>query len=233
VNKHALAGMVSLALAGIAQIAAAQDYAAQSGGPATPWYVGVGIGKTDASIPQQTIDSIDSSLSAANGASFSVIDKDKRSTGGKLLLGYSFNRYFAVEGGYAALGNAKVNMDFRSGTPVSTSVGSFDMKYKMSATFIDAVGSLPMNEKWSFIGRVGVSYNRVSADFIGSPITLVNSSNDRSESKVREKFGAGVDYNLNRAFTARAEWEHYKMPDPFSDELFNVNTATLSLLYRF
>jgi hypothetical protein len=50
---------------------------------------------------------------------------------------------------------------------------------------------------------------------------------------VREKLGAGVDYNLSPAFTARAQWERYKMPDPFSDELFNVDTATLSLLYRF
>ena len=231
-NKHALAGMVSLALAGIAQTAAAQDYAARSGGPATPWYVGVGVGKTDARIPQQTIDGIDATLSAANSATFSVIDKDNRSTGAKLLVGYSFNRYFAVEGGYATLGNSTVNMDFRSGTPVSASVGSFNMKYKMSATFIDAVGSLPMNEKWSFIGRVGVSYNRVSADFNGSPITFVVSSNEKTENIVREKFGAGVDYNLNPAFTVRAEWERYKMPDPFSDELLNVNTATLSLLYR-
>jgi OOP family OmpA-OmpF porin len=233
VNKYALAGMVSLALAGIAQTAAAQDYAAQSGGPATPWYVGVGIGKTDASIPQQTIDGIDATLSAANSATFSVIDKDNRSTGAKLLVGYSFNRYFAVEGGYAVLGTSSVNMDFRSGTPVSASVGTFNMEYKMSAAFVDAVGILPLTQKWSLIGRAGVNYGRTSVNFIGSPITLINSSNDRSESKVREKFGAGVDYNLNPAFTVRAEWERYKMPDPFSDELLNVNTATLSLLYRF
>lgn len=230
VNKYALAGMISLALAGIAQGAAAQYPAAMSAGPASSWYVGVGIGKANASIPKQTIDRINSTLSAANGATFSVIDEDKLSTGAKLLVGYSFNRNFAVEGGYAVLGTSSVNMDFRSGL---VSVGRFNMEYKMTGEFIDAVGMLPLNEKWSLIGRAGVNYGKTSASINGSPLTLIVSNNDKSESKVREKFGAGVDYNLNPAFTVRAEWERYKMPDPLSDELFNVNAATLSLLYRF
>lgn len=229
-NKYAVAGMVALALAGIAQCAAAQYADAKSVGPASPWYIGAGLGRTVASIPEQTIDGINSTLSAANGAAFSVIDKNKHSVGAKFLLGYSFNHYIAVEGGYAALGQSSVNMDFRSGL---SSVGRFNMIYKRMAAFIDAVGLLPVNDKWSFIGRVGVSYNRVTADINGSPITLIIESADKSKGKVREKFGAGIDYNVNPAFTVRTEWEHYKMPDPLSDQLFNVDAATLSLLYHF
>ena len=232
-NKYAAAGMVSLALAGIAQAAAAQDPTANSGGPASSWYVGAGIGQTFASIPEQTINGIDSVLTAANGASFSVVDKDKHSAGAKFFVGYTFNPYFAAEGGYATMGKSSVNMDFRSGAPVSASVGRFNMKYKMTAFFIDAVGMLPVTEKLSLLGRVGVSYNRVNAEFTGEPITFIVSNNDKNETKIREKFGAGVDYNLNRAFTVRAEWERYRMPDPFSDEQFKVDTATLSLLYHF
>ena len=229
-NKFAVAGMVSMALAAAAQGAAAQDSPAKAVGPASPWYVGFGVGLTDASIPEQTIGGINSVLSAANGATFSTIDKDKRSTGVKLLAGYSFNRNFSVEGGYAVLGKSSVNMDFRSGL---VSVGGFNMEYEMSAAFVDAVGMLPLGEKWSLIGRLGVSYSKVDAEFNGSPLTIIASNDDKSESKVREKFGAGVDYNLNPVFTVRAEWEHYKMPDPLSDEVFNVNAATLSVLYRF
>jgi len=231
VNKYAVASLISLALAGGAQGATAQDYSsAKSGGPASPWYIGAGVGQADASIPEQTINSINSTLSAANGASFSVIDKDKRSGAAKVFVGYSFNPYFAVEGGYASLGKSSVNMDFRSGL---NSVGRFHLDYKMSAAFIDAVGLLPVNEKWSFIGRLGVSYNSVHADFNGAPVTFIVSSNDKTENKVREKFGAGIDYNYNPTFTVRAEWEHYKMPDPLSSELFNVNAGTLSLLLHF
>jgi len=230
VNKYAAAVMLTLALAGIAQGAAAQYADAKSVGPASPWYFGAGLGQTVASIPEQTIDDINSTLSAANGAAFSVIDKDKHSGGAKFFLGYSFNHYFAVEGGYAVLGQSSVNMDFRSGL---SSVGRFNLIYKMSAAFIDAVGLLPVNDKWSFIGRVGVSYNRVTADMNGSPLTLIIASADNSEGKVRAKFGAGLDYNVNPAFTVRTEWEHYKMPDPLSNQLFNADAATLSLLFHF
>lgn len=103
----------------------------------------------------------------------------------------------------------------------------------MTAMFIDAVGMLPLNATWSLIGRIGVSYGRTLVNLKGSPTTILLSDNDRSERKVREKFGAGVVYNLSSAFTVRAEWEHYKMPDPLSTELFNVEAATLSILYHF
>ena len=232
-NKYAAAGLVSLALAGIAQSAFAQDSRAKSGDAVSPWYVGAGIGQTFASIPEQTVNGIDSALTAANGASFSVVDKDKHSAGTKFFVGYTFNPYFAAEGGYAALGKSSVSMDFRNGAPLTTSVGNFNLKYKMTAFFIDAVGLLPVYEKLSLFGRVGVSYNRVNADFRGEPITFIVSNNDKSETKVREKFGAGLDYRLNPAFTVRAEWERYRMPDPFSDEQFKVDSATLSLLYHF
>ena len=128
------------------------------------------------------------------------------------------------------LGKTSANMDFRNGL---ASVGTFNMAYKMRATYVDAVGLFPVNDNWSLIGRVGVSYGRTSANLNGSPFTIIVSGNNRSDSLVRAKFGAGVDYNLNPAFTVRAEWERYKMPDPLSDEAIIVNAATLSLLYHF
>jgi OOP family OmpA-OmpF porin len=226
--------MVSLALTGMAQGAAAQDAAAKPGGPAPRWYIGAGLGEDFASIPQQTIDAANSALlSAVPGATSSAIDTNERSTGAKLFLGYSFSRYFAIEGGYAPLGTSSANMSFYSGSPILVPVGSFNMEYEMTAAYIDAVGSLPLNEKWSLIGRVGAAYGRTNVSVSGSPLTVVLSSSQTSKSTVRAKFGAGADYNLNPAFTVRAEWELYQLPDPLSSELFDVNAATLSLLYRF
>ena len=230
VNKYVVAGMISLALGDTAQSAAEEYPAAKSDKPKSPWYVGAGIGQTYASIPEQTIASINSVLSTANGATFSVMDKKKHSGLGKFLVGYNFNRNFSVEGGYASLGNTSVDMDFRNGL---NSVGTFSMNYKMSATFIDAVGVLPVTNNWSLIGRVGVNYGKTTVNSSGAPTSILISKNDRSASTVREKFGAGVDYNLNPAFTVRAEWERYKMPDPLSNALFSADSATLSLLYHF
>ena len=198
-------------LAGIAQGAAAQYLADKSGAPTTLWYVGVGIAKTDA-IPDQTVNGSNATLSVPLGAAFTIVDRDQRSTGLKLLLGYC-RRNFAVEGGYAVLDKTSVHTDFRSGALPSASVGTFNLKYKLTDPFVDAVGILPLSDKWSLIGRVGVSYSRTSANFDGSPLTLLASSNDKTESKVREKFGAGVDYNISAAVAVRAEWERYKMPE--------------------
>lgn len=233
-NKYAVAGMVSLALTGIAQGAAAQDPAAKSGGQALHWYVGAGLGEDFASIPQQTINAVNAAIFPnVPGATSSAIRTDERSTGAKLFVGYIFNRYFAVEGGYTPLGTSSVDISYYSGAAVLTPVGSFNMEYEMSAVYIDAVGSLPLNEKWSLIGRVGAAYGRTNVSVSGNPLTLVLSSSEESKSSVRAKFGAGVDYNLNPAFTVRAEWEFYQLPDPLSSELVDVNAATLSLLYRF
>ena len=232
-KKVAVAVMVSLALAGIAQGAAAQYLSAGAGGQPSPWYLGLGFSQSEASIPQQTIDRINSTLSTAYSATATIVNKDQRSTGMKGFLGYGFNRYFAVEGGYAYLGKTSVNMDFRKGSPVSTSAGTFETEYKMSATFLDAVGMFPLNEKWSLLGRVGGSYNRVSASLNGSPLTIVVSSNDQTKNNWAVKFGAGVDYNFSPAFAARLEWERYNLVDPLSDEKFHVDTGTLSLLFHF
>jgi len=227
VNKHALAGvsLVSLVIAGVTP-AAAQGNPEHS----SAWYVGGGAGQAFASIPDETVNGVDSTLSALNGATATITDKDKHSTAVKFFVGYGFNRYFAVEGGVASMGDTSVNMDFRNGL---SSAGYFNMQYHMSAAFIDAVGMFPLGEKWSLLGRVGASYNRVSADFSGSPYTIVASNNDENESEVKVKVGAGIGYAMSAAFTARLEWERYKMPDPLSDETFDVDTATLSLLYRF
>jgi OOP family OmpA-OmpF porin len=236
VNKYGIAGMVSLALVGVANGASAMDpdypgSAANRGGAASPWYAGLGVGYSNANIPQQTVDGLNSALLAATpGAAFSIVSTDKRSTDTKLLLGYEFNRYYAVEGGYAYLGRTSVNFDLRAGL---NSVGTFDLNYKMSAWFVDAVGMFPLDEKWSLVGRLGVSYNRVSVTANGNPLTLIASNNDKVDNAVQPKFGAGVDYHFSPAFTGRLEWEHYRMPDPLSDEKFNVDAATLSVLFHF
>jgi OOP family OmpA-OmpF porin len=121
-------------------------------------------------------------------------------------------------------------MDFRTGL---NSIGTFDVKYKMTAVFVDLVGMIPFAEKWSLIGRIGAAYGKTSVTTNGSPISFAISNDDKSDKEVREKFGAGIDYNVNAKFTVRAEWERYKLPDPFSDEMINADTATLGLLDRF
>jgi len=228
VNKCVLTGLVSLLLAGLAQGAAAQ-----SAKPKTPWYIGAGISVADASIPGQTVDATNAAISAGNGAAFTVTDKDNRSTGSKFFVGYSFNRNFAIEGGYAYLGRTSTHTDFRGGGSPSVSVGSLNLEYKMTGVFVDAVGILPLNDKWSLFGRAGASNTRTSTNISGSSLVLILSSDDQAETKLLPKFGGGVEYHINESFGVRAEWERYKAPDPLSDEKFDIDAATVAFTYRF
>jgi OOP family OmpA-OmpF porin len=219
VKKYATAGLVLLAFAGLTGEAASQVIAKTT---ATPWYGGLGIGRTFAKVPQKSIDSEASSIAKLFGGTVLNSNSDiSHSTEGKVFLGYSFDRHIAIEVGYATLGKASASALISNGVGFQV----LNLEYKMSAPFVDAVGTLPLDEKWSLIGRVGVAYARTSAsDSLGGSI---------SETKLREKFGAGIDYNLNSAFTVRAEWENYRMPDPLTGGSFRVNAAVLSALFHF
>jgi OOP family OmpA-OmpF porin len=219
VKKYATAGLVLLAFAGLTGEAAAQDIAKTT---AAPWYVGLGIGRTFAKVPQQSIDDTASAFATLFGGSVVGTNSDtSNSTEGKVFLGYRFDRHIGIEVGYATLGKASASAIISNGISFQT----LNLEYKMSAPFVDAVGTLPLDEKWSLIGRVGIAYARASASSSFGVGT--------SETKLREKFGAGVDYNFNSAFTVRAEWENYRMPDPLTDSSFRINAAVLSGLFHF
>lgn len=205
------------------------------------WYAGLGISRTQTGIPSSTVDGLSSALAGTTSpaADFVVVDKKKQSTGLKAFLGYSFNRNFALEFGYANLGKSKADMNGRVTTGgVSNSVSNFGLIYKMNSVFLDGVGTLPIGDKWSLFGRVGLGYNRVSTDGNGSnggsPLGLVGSSDDRVSHKVNVKFGAGAGYDFTPTFGLRAEWERYRMKDPLGNEdTFWTDAATLSVLMRF
>ena len=62
----------------------------------------------------------------------------------KLQLGYQFNKYFAVEGGYFNLGKSK--LDYSDGTSDSL---------KTDGLNISAVGILPFDNGFSVFGKLG------------------------------------------------------------------------------
>jgi OOP family OmpA-OmpF porin len=241
-NKYAVASFSVLALTATTAAMAAQDPTmVKSVGLKSGWYIGLGISRTQTGIPSKTVDNLSSGLAGTTSppADFVEVDKKKQSTGLKTFVGYSFNRNFALEAGYAYLGKSNANMDGRVTTGgVSNAVSNFGLIYKMSSVFLDGVGTLPIGDKWSLFGRVGLGYNRVTTDGNGSnggsmPLTLGGSSDDRVSHKVNVKFGAGAGYDFTSTFGVRAEWERYRMKDPIGDETFWTDAATLSAVMRF
>ncbi|HUF21351.1 MAG TPA: outer membrane beta-barrel protein, partial [Burkholderiales bacterium] len=151
-KKHAtLAAAFTLAGGFSPQLAAQVDWFTES--VATPWYVGLGISRGNATPPQGTIDAVDAAFTAAiPGTDNTIRDINDRFNGSRVFLGYEFNRYLAIEAGLTRLGKTEVGYNFRSGV---NSVGTLIMNYRMSALYVDAVGKYPIDPKWSLLGRVG------------------------------------------------------------------------------
>src|SRR5690349_15351145 len=104
---------------------------------------------------------------------------DQNATSYGLNAGYRVNRNFAVEGGYARLG------DF--GDQVS---------YKANALSLSALGLLPLDSSWSLYGKAG--YARTRAEVPGAT--------DDANGLV---IGAGAMYDFTQQFYARAGWDRY------------------------
>ncbi len=131
------------------------------------------------------------------------LSTDRSATGGKIYGGYSFNPNFSLEGGYADLGDANSAAGTTSGDGI----------------YVDAVGTIPLSESFSAIGRVGV-FNGKSTDLTGA--------SDRGTSY---KYGLGVQYDFTRQVGLRGEWERYRFKS-FGDHV-DRDMLSVGVNYRF
>jgi OmpA-OmpF porin, OOP family len=101
---------------------------------------------------------------------------------GKLFGGYQLNPNFAVEAGVADLGR------------ISDENGSI----KSYGEYVDAVGLLPLNERWSILGSVGAAHVDIDT----------SNGDDRGAAL---KLGLGAEYALNKDVALRGEYENYRV----------------------
>lgn len=166
------------------------------------WYLGGSLGEA-------YVDTDNGAKDAANllrndyGATSVYSSQDDSDFSWKLFAGYKFNQYFAVEGGYADFGKYYAKAGGVIGTPVTIKgdVSSY-------AVFVDAVGTLPLNESFSLFGKLGAAYTHTKAKASGSWSGFVDSYSD-SDSEVVPKLGLGGEYSITKAVAVRAEYEHY------------------------
>ena len=81
-----------------------------------------------------------------------------------------------------------------SSAHIDNDVGSV----KEHGVFLDAVGTLPIANSWSLLGRLGLAQTKVE-----TPL-----GDDRGSGI---KYGAGVQYDINKSVAVRGEWENYRM----------------------
>ncbi|MBC7437367.1 MAG: OmpA family protein [Bdellovibrionales bacterium] len=184
------------------------------------WYGGINAGRTRADIDDARI----KANLAAGGYATTAFSESDRSTGFKLYGGYQLNRNFALEGGYFDLGR----FSYRANT---LPLGTLDGRIRLRGLNLDAVGILPLGDRFSAFGRVGAAYAQARDNFSGTGAVSVVNPNPR-KNDLNFKIGAGLGYMVTDALQLRLEAERYRVNDAVGNR-GDVDLLSVGLVYRF
>lgn len=158
-----------------------------------PWYVGARIGGTN-------FDSFDSALDGKEG------NFERDDWGGGAFIGYNYNSWLGVEGGYTYLGQA----DFKE------SSGGFEVHG------LDLVGKFTWSATQSLdvFGKAGGYY--FDAD---------NSVNNQDDDGFAGTVGVGAEYFFNDDLSTRFEYQYYNQVGGSKPGESDIHFYGLSLVY--
>ena len=193
---------------------------AQQAATNTGAYVGIGAGESRAHIDNARITQ---GLLGA-GLSTDSLTEDRKGTGYKAFIGIPMSPNWAVEAGYFDLGRFGFSANT---TPAGTLTGTARVK----GLNLDLVGTLPVTDRWSLLGRVGAAYAQTRDNFSGTgAVSVLDPSPSKRETNY--KYGFGTQYAFTPALTLRLEAERYRVSDAVGQRA-DVDLVSLGLVYRF
>lgn len=136
---------------------------------------------------------------AGAGAGQSFVDEgdyDDEDTAFSAFAGYQFNRYFALEAGYA---------DFGKVEPDTTGP-----ELEADSAYLAAVGSVPITDNFSAYAKAGFHRWNVDAELPG----LTGSSDDSGNDPT---YGLGVQYRFTDHVALRGEYSRFEIEDADAD----------------
>lgn len=166
--------------------------------PAGDAYIGVGFGQARYDVSASDLDA--AALAAGFGSSSSSVDDN--SAAWKLFAGFRFHENFGIEGGWVDLG------DIDTTTVTTGPSATVNGEVEASGLFVDAVGYIPINDRFTLYGKVGVFRADVEARVAvvaGGAAATASADDDSFEAK----FGVGLSYDFTEQFGARLEYERY------------------------
>jgi opacity protein-like surface antigen len=203
---------VAVALAGLPLLATAQTPPPVPPSHTTGIYVGVGGGITDANLES-------TSWAPPAGTAWT---SDNTSGAVKGFVGWRFNKYLGIEGGYYYLG--KIENQYQGPGGYGSTSSTLD------GWVLEAVGYLPLNEYFSVIGKLGAINAMIDTSLYGAtPSGLL----PVSTSKVNFTWGLGAQLDLDQRWALRAEYENLgKFGDSNTGEM-RVELWSGSALLKF
>ena len=200
------AGMTLLTFAVVAVFASAPTETV-----AQDWYVAGGFGQASADYSSGDL----SGDLSARGWSINNPSVDDQDTAWKIIVGASFNEFFAIETGYVDLGEA------------TTRFGATIQPNQVSALLNDTLAVHPaLGDGWilggaarwplqgsdfALTGRAGLFVWQADIE-----VEVVSGSNGRAESDAQGNepyFGVGVEWQLAPDWSVTLDWDRYKLDD--------------------
>jgi OOP family OmpA-OmpF porin len=204
-------------LAGLATLLAAPAFAQSDPGY---FYGGASIGQSRSKIDDERI----TAGLLSQGLATSAMSNDEQDVAWKAFGGYQLNRYLGIEAGYFNLGEFGF-------TSTTVPAGTLDGRIKLHGINLDLVGTLPITERFSVLGRVGAQYASARDSFNGSGgVVVLTPSASKSETNV--KFGAGLQYAFTPNLMLRGEAERYRVNDAVGNH-GDVNMVSVGLVFAF
>ena len=211
-KRTAAAGLIVLStLAG-------QAFAQQ---PQRGWYAGVSAGQSSADV--------DSNGLVVIGATASTVSVEDTDTAFKVYGGYRFGRHLAVEAGYADLGSFGATRNV-----TSPGIGSVKAETAVSGIFGQAVGILPLGERFSLFGTAGLFANEVKTTLSSSGGVVLVGQRSASNSDVNLKLGVGAGFDFTPKFGMRVELERFfELGDDSVGGKSDVDLLSIGIVFRF
>jgi OmpA-OmpF porin, OOP family len=113
----------------------------------------------------------------------------------------------------------------------TTPTGTLDGRIKLDGLHLDLVGTVPVNDRLSLLGRIGTHNARARDKFTSTGAVVVLNPNPEMRER-NYKTGFGLAYQLNQSVTLRAELERYRINDAVGNR-GDIDVATLSLVFPF
>lgn len=193
--------------AGLFAMATTTAYAGEAG-----WYVLGAAGQLNGNSDKA---SFDNSLVAAGNTGFT--SNLTQPTIYRLGVGYQFDRYYAVEGGY--IGSSTETYTATGGT-----VGTATATAKLSGAEVKAVGILPFTKQFAMLVKLGLANIKDSTSSANGAVTASGTKTDLT-------YGIGFKYDMTDSLSLRADLDGYKVGSAASTAKTSV--WTLGLAYKF
>lgn len=200
-------------------------------------YFGVSLGQVtlkdlDAAVAQATADlQAEADLLFGPGAATAIGKSEDSSPAVKLFAGYRFNKYLALEGMFAHLGQFEAKLSATDGVDTISESES----WKVNGFGGAVVGDLPIGSRFALSARLGLIAAFTQWDW-SSTDTMLGFTDKLSDSAwdVSPFYGVGARFNFSRSFAIRAEYERYsKVGDAKRTGEFDLDMITAGVVFTF